>query len=466
MASLSRPPRISGKKPLPGFISFLVFILISHVPYLIPSFLSAANLSLNADYRLRALSYGNLGLTPDKSNSQDFLSHQAQISFLVKNIQLEKHPEGNERMDVGISLRAIGIAGSTQSVKDPFDRIASRYPNTSFLPFVQNAYLQIHNLRGSPWKATIGKQPILLGSGLILSDDGVGFTGILLERSFKRWDLRSKAFYFKPGAAQVGSEGDLDILGLSLELPTEGLWQFNALLEVDHSTPSFKAGTLVKNSVKEFLSLRYALTMTQFTFDGEAALQRGSADPVDPARGKVNFTGSALMAKGTWTQRLGKFGEGSARLVMGLGSGDDPSTPDKDEAFFPSMGKRFDGLERAGFGEFYGATLYDAIGSTIPTSNGLPQGASGVQVVGFGFTLPPYKNIRADIDYFLFKADQTLTGGRSLGNEWDIRLLYPIKEHFHVKASAAFFKGGSALNPGTTSKPSASRFLLEFYGKF
>lgn len=152
-------------------------------PLLLAAFLAAplhaANLDLNAFYRLRALSYSNLGLDTSNANNNNhsFLSNDARLGMTVRKILLETREGEDMTMDVGVLLHAVAVAGSSGPLASPFDRAASIYPDAGFRPFLENAFVAVHRFLGRPVDLTVGRQNFRLGSGLVLDDDGSGFTG-------------------------------------------------------------------------------------------------------------------------------------------------------------------------------------------------------------------------------------------------------------------------------------------------
>ena len=425
---------------------------------LFPARAFGAKLDLNLDYRLRGRSYKNVELSPSGGGIQAFFSHQASLGFAIKNIELDGARGKAQTMDVALSLKALGIAGSTTPVRAPFDRIADRYPNSNFIPWIQNAYIKFHNVRA--WEMTFGQQPFRLGSGFLLSDDGLGFMGFSAQRSLPWKNIKTQLFFFSPRPDQAGSE-NIDLFGAYFQIPTEGVWQFSLLREHDRHSPS-AVGVALNKAVKNYLSMGYSLEHRQFAFDGEFAAVRGKSSPSAAGSSDMTIIGHALMVKGSWKQDLGRFGSGTARLTFGRGSGDNPNTADKDESFLPSFGHRFDGLDRSGIGEFYAASLYDARASTS-TFNGLPAGASGLSIVGIGLSLPPWRDVHMDLDYYLYQASRSTTGNRSLGKEWDFRLRYNVKDKLTLQASISLFRSGLLLGPGEFT---ARKYFLEVSGRF
>lgn len=445
-----------------------------------PKPLRAANLDVSASYRMRAVSYSNLALNLESRNNHSFISNDARLGLAVRRIQLESGAGEETTMDLGLLLHALGATGSTSSLKTPLDRAANHYPSADFTPFIENAYVKINRLFGWPMETTLGRQSFRLGSGLVLDDDGAGITGVRVRGELPWWGMHLEGFIFHDRNSRFGGDNSLGLYGASLDLPGEGTWQLNQILERDlaqqpvfgcvnprAASAGLPAECLVSKAHRSFTSLRYQLNYGPMVFDGEAAMQRGAATPtgLTPAPNHISYMGDAQVVRAKWKQRLAKFGEGIARVSAARGSGDNPATPTTDEAFFPSKGHRFQGLERHGFGDFFGATPYDAFGGNYSTSSasGLRQGSSGILVVGAGFTPPAYRGIALDIDYFLFQAERIRTGGRNLGMEWDFRLRYNISDQFSISAAAALFRAGSASNP---ARGESKKFTIEAYGRF
>lgn len=406
----------------------------------------AAKLDLSTHIRMRALSYENLNFSADSPLNDSFYSQNASLGFVLKDLRLEKSKDST--MDVGIVLKGIGIAGSSVVAKAPFDRIASRYPNSNFTPFIQQAYIKVYRAFDKNITMTFGRQRFELGSGMVLSDDGLGFTGARVEFTPLWKEIQGEVFVFKPVSSHAGRD-TIDVYGVSFGIPLEGLWEFYSFWERDWDTSSLPniPNVPLKSVMRRFSGVRYSINYSFFSFDGEAVFQTGKAVPSDPANAELKFNGSAFLMKGKWTQPMGQWGTGSARLIIGRGSGDKPGTQGTDEAFFPSFGHRYDGIERDGFGSIFGATLYDSL-RTSDTVSGLPGTASGIRVLGLGVTFPPYKGIHADMALFMFKADRVALGSKGIGNEFNLRLVHPFGENFKIQLTYAKFSPKSIYPAG------------------
>ncbi len=446
----------------------------------------AASVDVTSSYDMKAVSYSNLNLgnAPGTSNAS-FLESDARFGVAVKSIAMPS-PAADSTLDVGVQFRAIGVAGSSAAVAGPFDRGAAYYPSVNFLPFFENAYVRVNRLWGLPLSATLGRQSYKLGSGLLLDDNGAGLTGAVLHAELPWAQMKAEAFAFvdkDPVATSLGYNNNLMLYGGSLALPTDGLWQLNELVEdeqgnsIDYGCsgdPTTAYGCQIAKALRSFTSVRYAISYGDIFFDGEAALEKGTAKPTGPtpAPGTITYNGNAEVARVKWKQPLYHMtGEGIAWLTLARGSGDKAGTPGTDEAFYPTHGAQYDGLERTGFGDFYGATPYSALGGNYATAgssvtrSGLPYGDSGITTVGAGYKFPSFRGFVLDGGYYLYMADQVASAAasRTLGMEWDAHLRYQIRDQFSILAGMAYFRAGAAtdVNLGV-----AKKYTLEFKGRF
>jgi|GEM_PF-3137311 len=447
---------------------------------------SATSLDVTAGYDMKAVSYSNLALgqNPAGTSNASLLENNARFGLAVKNINLTEVGGQEETLDVGILFHAIGVAGSTTTIASPFDRAAAYYPSVDFVPFLENAYIRVNHLWGYPLSATFGRQSYKLGSGLLLDDNGAGFTGVSVRAELP-WDqMKAEAFAFvdkDPNA--IGPSNNLMLYGGSLGIPTDGLWQVNELVEQEQgdaivygcsADSSIGYGCQASKAIRSFTSLRYAISYGDIFFDGEAALEKGTATPdgPTPAPGHITYDGNAEVIRAKWKQPLyHTAGEGIASITLARGSGDKAGTGTTDEAFYPTHGAQYDGLERTGFGDFYGATPYSALGGNYATAgssvtrSGLPSGDSGITTVGFAYAFPSFRGFVLDVAYYLFMTDQVSSQAldRTLGNEYDAHLKYQIRDQLTLSAGMAYFRAGAATD---TDLSVAHKFTLEFKGRF
>lgn len=450
---------------------------------LLPASLHAASvLDIGTDYRLRgvSLSQTDFGATSD----QDF-------SFYSQRAKAHIGGRFSPNIEMMVRFQAISVVGSSDPVTYPSAAPgASRLPNTDFTPWVQNAYFKVGRLYDWPVTITVGRQPMMMGDGLILSDDELGFTGIRLQGQLPFYGLQGDVFTFKAGDSVKGS-ADKDIHGVEITKPFRNVRiQASWLMERDATgstiyirpsenrwDPRFDGGTDFRASriTRNFYDLRLEGRLLEGGFyKTELALQGGKVDRSSATLGSVDLGGYAFLISGGLYTRFSKYGPIEIHGLFGMASGDSGAA--KDSSFRPSYGRKFDGLERSGFGEFYGASLYDALPSAAysgsassPTVSGLPPGYSGIRVYGAGVTAHPTALISIGIDYYVFDAQESpgsnfaLTSSESsLGSEIDFGIGFAYTNYLSFRGSAAFFSPGKAY----ATRDKAHRYLVEAVGRF
>ena len=433
---------------------------------LFPAAASATKLDLSSNVDIKANNYTNL-LTGTEKKGQALYSENATLGFVIKDIRLEKTNDSS--MDVGIVLNSVGTGSSSRTLTAPqFSEAAARYPNITGVPFVKEAYVKIYKFLHPKATAILGRQAFTLGQGITLADDGLGLTGARLEAEKLFRGIKGEVFYFRPyknndfvhlTSTEPYNHNDGDfvkITGGGLYYPSgEGLWHIYhfweesaeqppgapPVQELDHTSVS---------RVKKFSGIRYFLNYNQLVFDGEFIVQRGKSKLPEKA-GSVKYAGYAFLIKGVWNQDVVFFGPSKARLAYGKSSGNSGPVSDKDKAFLPSFGHRFKGVERDGFGEIAGASLYDII-QTSGTVNGLPNGVSGLNIINVGADMP-YKKMILSFDFFKFRATQNANmDSIQIAREWDVKVTYPMGESLRLKAVYAIFQPLSLYDENTAIK--------------
>ncbi|MBU2575355.1 MAG: alginate export family protein [Elusimicrobia bacterium] len=391
----------------------------------------ATKLDLSSDIDIKAANYTNL-ITGSRGQGQALYSENAALGFIIKDIKLEK--TDNSSMDVGIVLNSVGAGGASTTTLNAaqFREAASRYPHTDGTPYIKEAYIRVYKFLNKKLTATFGRQSFTLGQGITLSDDGLGLPGAHLEAEKLYRGIKGEAFFFRP----YKDSDFVRIYGGGIYYPSnEGLWHLYHFRE-NGAQAAAEPGHNSVSRTKEFTGVRYFLNYNQLNFDGEFTLQKGASKKT--GGGKAEYNGHAFLIKGVWNQKLGLFGPSRMRLVYGKSSGNPGQVSDKDKAFFPTFGHRFKGVEREGYGEIAGASLYDII-QTSDTVNGLPAGVSGLNIINIGADLP-YKKLVFSVDFYKFRASQNANGGSTqIGSELDFRAAYSLGDSLRLKAVYAVF---------------------------
>lgn len=450
----------AGQNPVFWFHKFylgasLIFLCLM----LLSSGAFAAKLDMSAEISESADAWSNLDFASASPSNRFYILQNASFGVTLKNIRYM--PDGDGLLDIGVEFAAVGI-NSGGALPSPFDRMASFYPDTAFKPWVRQAYLKANGLFGNEDVSIIaGRQRFVLATGMALSDNGIGMPGFRVKYDNAFWDcVGAEAFVFQPKAADASS-GGTTVAGVSFDGVSDGKWQAYSFFELDKQTTAAMS-VPVTGATRNFTGISYSLRLGQLSFDAEGALEQGLASGANGGQ-NVKFSGSALYFSGKWAQSMGKLGTGTARVAFGRASGDNPSSSGTDEAFFPSYGAKYDGFERNGYGMVFGATLYDAMGGDSSTSNGLPAGLSGIQVINLGATFDLPRGFKLDADVFFFEASVSANGQRQLGRELDLKFSWPAAAHWGFSAGYGTFSPGAAYADGT---PSSSKFFTTTYARF
>ena len=447
-ATVRRVTKIMMKK----IFSAIACLLLSSCAF-------AAKLDLGVETSFAIDSWSNLNFASSSTTiSKTNFVQNAAFGVVLKDLRYL--PESDSTMDIGIKFAATGV-NSQGTLQPPFDTFQSFYPDSSFRPWVREAYIRVNDLFDKDVTLTAGRQAFNLGTGMTLSDNGIGMPGLDLRFNRLLWSMNTDIFAFQPKANDNAS-GEVTILGLSADCEAQGLWQFYSFAELDNQTTAV-ISTPVDSVVRSFSGASYSMRYGQLSFDAEAAIEKGTAKTAAAGGQDITFDGNAAMLSAKWEQDLGYFGMGAARVAMGRASGDDQNTPDKDEAFFPSYGRRYSGFERKGFGQVFGATLYDALGGDSSTKTGMPAGLSGIQVVNLGMSFKAFSWINLDSDIFFFEADSSSNGQKKLGTEVDFKLFKPLGNHLDMSIVYGIFMPGTAYADGT---PSATKIAFQTSARF
>lgn len=421
-----------------------------------PTAASATKLDLSSEVELKASNYQHMVYGAQRY-TQPLYSENATLGFIIKDIRLEKTQDS--KMDVGVVLKSAGVGASSNTVNAPqFQEGINRLPSTDGTPFVKEAYVRIYHFLHPKITATIGRQTFTLGQGITLSDDGLGMPGARLEaKELLNRRIKAEAFFFRP----FKDFKYYKVYGGSIYYPSsEGLWHIYHFLE-NESDPGSGLSYSTSKKTKKFTGLRYSMNYSTLDFDGEFILQRGQAIKAGAAGGAINYAADAFLMKASWTQDVGFIGPSRARLAYGRASGNSSVPAGTDKAFFPSFGRKYEGIERSGFGAIAGATLYDMI-KTSSTLNGLPDGVSGLNVVNLGIDLP-YKKLIFSADFYRFTASQNSSGGSlQIAREWDLKIVYKMGEDLQLNAIYSVFSPMSLYSPTTPVKLVATALSARF----
>lgn len=431
------------------FRKLLSAVLLASVFLLPSSFLLADSLKVETDYRMRGISYPNL----------DYENTTATDSLHYYDQRLQVSIGGNfaPGVEIGSKISAIGIVGATTNYFN------APYPRTDFTPYIENAYVKVLNIADSKLDLTVGKMPMEYGGGLIISDNGMGLNGMKLNGNydlpipvikFFRWPMFSVKYVPFQGevftakvSEYVHPDGDNDIFGgtAKFKLKNNSLFEFGYFEERDYSGTLYSQGSLsipTRSILKQFYDFKIGTYEKVAEYSFEIIKQNGQIDEANLR--KITLNGLAYKASGKLIGENTKLGKVEAKAFLAINSGDDntASLDDDDESFSPSLTRRWDGFEQAGYGELFGARPQ---GSFIAIPNPT---YSGINTLSIGAAFSPLYAWTFGIDYYLFSASQGPNGAPtasgferifgaeySLGIEMDLSVKYVHSKNVSTRFS-------------------------------
>ncbi len=400
----------------------------------------ASSLDIETDYRLRGVTFSNTHF--DSTVSTDSFSYYSQ--------RLQLSVKGNfvPDIEIGTKLTALGVAGSTSTF------IPVGYPNTDMQPFIETAYVKITNFAEQPVDVTIGKQNIGIGNGMIFDDNGIGFTGFKLHGRYDwRLPLDTTLFSYKV-AENFKPNTDKDIFGI-----TEGTTWKEQLIELSYfqqqdfsgalytkgqpssQDPNLTHSMLTSRIVKTFIDLHLNHEEKISGYDFEIAKQGGVASAL-LSDTQIPFDSLGYVISGKLIGEKTKLGKVKAMAAFAYASGDDNlGLSGTDKSFSPDMCRRYDGLERAGYGELQAATPTDLF---LPA----PSAYSGINTLTIGADFTPLYAWTFGVTYYLYSASQGPKGAPeasglerlfnaefSLGEELDLTIKFEYSKYCEIRYS-------------------------------
>lgn len=395
------------------------------------AFSESSTLNLGVDYSLLAVMSQNDAVDKNLGPSLSYYSHQIRPYF---STQLESGVEAVFR------LQSINVWGQETSTGPA----GTRFPKADGTPWVENAYLKVPGLFGNRLTLTLGRQPMVIGDGLLISDDKAGFNALRGQWTLPK-GLGLDIFTAKINE-EAGGYNDIDLNGAVLAIAQGDTHWDLAWVQETNGAPSVYplAGTTTAatNIQRTFYDLRIFGDLQDAYYKLELSLQSGAVRQA--TGGDITLSGAAQRVEvgaQTDTVRFGRFG---VWALYASGSGDDPSTPNEDEAFRATFARRWDGLRRSGFGQYYAATVSDVHDPLHPfsaDSTGLPTGASGIKTIGLGISTVQKVRWTASLGYYVFDSKRKVAGKNSLGAELDAGLEYRPSDLGFRFGAATFFPG-------------------------
>jgi hypothetical protein len=450
---------------------------------------AASSLSLDNDYRVRGVLIYNTNFNNNSSSgTYSYYSQRLNLTLTGKF-----NEESSDGIEVCTRISALGVAGSTASlsgITNSTNTVAAYpYPNTDFVPFINYAYVKINKLGDTPITVIAGQQPFNYGNGLIVADNGAGHMGFRVYGNYEipipnfmkrgNYSIPVKSEFF---TARIAEAGGLhpgyghDLYGL-VNTINSGLFEYQISYFEDcdaSGSPYFKgSNAFPTNSInKNFLDFYMTRKENISNIRVEIAKESGAA--TDTSGNQITLDGLGYVVYGELIGEKTKLGKVAAHAQIAYASGDsNPNTFDNDGSFNPGQTRRFDGLERVGYGELFAASPFDAF---LP----LPLNSyySGIDTLNVGVDISPIYGWNLGVDYFYFAASQGPQGAPdasgfeklyganfSLGVEMDLYVKFTHSKYVESRFSYCRYTPPSFIVFWPTSDP-ATRYQFELSAKF
>ncbi len=407
---------------------FLIVFIIT--PCVFP-----ASLLIDTDFKISGVSYSNFDY--DSKTSTDA------ISYYTQRLRLGIGGKFSPGIKIQTVLQSLSVAGS--SAPFPSEVVWQRdlpYPFIDGTPFIENLYFRIDNAFDQPFDIVFGRQPLDYGDGLF-SDNT---SGLMATRFIIKYPENFTGDLFMAKVSEnFRGASDFDVYGIAGSYKHgNDIFKAIYLYESDRSGRVYTQGATSKKTSKIIKNF-YGGRLLRIDDFGEykIGIAKQTGELKKESGSNISLDGFAWDVSGILRAKKTKVGDVSAGLLLSMFSGDDDATSinDKDEAFRPTLAKRFDGLEPIGYGKLFAANMNT---SAID----IHEGYSGINTIGLIFEFSPFFRWTFGINYFLFSASEhplklsvsasgfeKLLGAKySLGVEMDLYMKF-----IHSKYIDAYF---------------------------
>jgi len=370
----------------------------------ISNYSSATSLSIENEYDLTGISYPNLDF--DTSTSTD------SIAFYTQRLRVSISGKFSPELEVFTKFQMLGVVGSSNPWQQFNWQKNYPYPNMNFQPFIENAYMKAYGFEDLPIELTIGKQPLEYGAGLIISDNDAGINALKLVVNYP-FELRTEIFTAKL-KENFFQSSDLDLQGVVAIYPlNDKKLEIGFFEERDFTGTPYVQGLTSKltNKInKIYYDLRYSKQGKTGHYFVELAYQKGTIDLQDGTN--MILDGKAFSAQVFMTNEKSRIGKVTAFGNFSASSGDQNPTGTSagniDESFNPSFSRRYNGLKKKGWGEYFSSSFSDCLWD-VPrdAATGIPN-YSGLGVIGYGLDFSPWFGWTFGIAQYGYSASESI----------------------------------------------------------
>ncbi|MCX7910934.1 MAG: hypothetical protein N2505_05065 [Endomicrobia bacterium] len=384
---------------------------------------------LDTTYDVIYINYNNL----DFNNSTSTDTYDKIYSYLDSALRINI-----DNLEFKLGFSSLGEFGTTTSQISTFTYSWQKnlpYPNINFLPWLNEFYVRyIYNFSHINFlnideiniSFIVGRHRKEIIKGMVLGDNGIGFDGVSFNFNLGKY-LYIDSFFsrYKSSFGFINNK-NFDIYSFLVGSRFYNNFDFGVSNTVEEDK--------ISNLRKVFYELFIKREVSNYYYIFEYAFQGGKTHD-----GK-NYTGSLWFFEASTKGKNRYLGESEAGLIWLLSSGGDDVN-----IFYPTFSKKYYFLEPYGFGEFAKANLNSIFFD-------LPEGYSGIFVLGFNLSINPLKKLFIKLGYYLFSSpsapdnkpepsatEKTLGAKKAIGVEYDIIFDYKFSNFLNISFSYSIF---------------------------
>ncbi|MDD5688375.1 MAG: hypothetical protein PHE88_11165 [Elusimicrobia bacterium] len=403
------------------------------LPFLLPTICCSlsASLQIGSEVETGGTSYTNPNYTKTSSEKNSYLYEKSRL-----------YVEGDLKKNVTVSFKLLSRGVFGKEPGKEYTTVKSSVTFINYSPQVENVFIKFSNVNNLPVDLILGRQPIKIGQGVIVDDDGLGFDAAR-AKCFLPFNVDIDAFLIKRkelSVTQITSEKDEQLYAAGANWVYDNTYNFRAYYFIEESSSPFK---------KNFISIR-----------ADGTFKQGVDYRLELIKSGGDYSGISYLLGVTAYTKLRKLGKTSVNFEYAVGTGNE-----KNLGFMPTYGHKTDGLERAGYGEYFGASLSDFYG-------GIPSAIyQGVHTTLLGIGFEPYNYLNLNFDYYILFSIDSPAGlvftDRQVGEELDMSLKYKYTENCFFKLIYGRFSPLKILKPeGETTKIFANKIGWSVSAKF
>ncbi|MCX7941003.1 MAG: hypothetical protein N2555_04470 [Endomicrobia bacterium] len=434
--------------------TFFIFISFCQITY------SITKMFLDTNYKMSYIEYENLDFNISTSTdnfNKVYSVLTVSLKTFIDNTQFE------------IEMNSLGEAG-TENYQNIISTTYSwqmycPYPNIQFQPWLSQFYFKYKydfvetfkipylklNVDGIHTYFVAGRQRKEFVEGLVVGDNKIGYDGLSFGLSFGR-------FFYIDGLLSklVSKQGFVDNRYFDLYCFLIGSKFYD---EYDFGINTVIENDKMLQSEKIFYEFFIKRATEKYMYILEYIMQRGSKQNKD-------YSGSLWYFRGAIQGESKNFGKSMAGLVWLLSSGGS-----EHGRFNPTCTRSYEYMEPYGYGEFTRANARDIFFN-------LPDGYSGVFILGLDFSVNPLSKLYTGFEYYLYsspeapddKPDASATE-RTLGAKKAIGLEYGISGRYEISKDVSVNFSYSIFDPTANAYPKkqhdiATKFVLSLVSKF